>query len=412
MPMPGGRPSTFAAFGYRGYSLLFVAQLLTYTGAWFQNVTLSVLVLEAGFGGWGLAVIAIAQFGPVLLVAAPAGALADRISPRTLLAVAALTQCGAAICLILMVVASPSATGWIVAALTISGIGGSIDRVCAPAFIPRLVPPRLLTSAVALATSNTSVARTIGPGVAGLAILALGPVWCLVINACLYFIAFVVLMAIRGRQILSGPARPETEGGERRGMRTLLRRSEAVLLIAVGCVVAVFIMNFHVSIPALVSIDFDGGAGELGAAHSLTAVGGIIGTIIIARLGTGKIIALVPACLLVGAALLFLGVAPSLAWVLWLAPLLGITLGIYQGALQVAIIVLAPRDLIGRAVSLIVLAKHGLAPLGAIFLGAVIEAGSGQLAMLIGAAAAAVCATAIAIFVLWRRPQLPRPRTA
>src|SRR5699024_1242964 len=104
-----------------------------YTGIWFQNVTLAVLVLEAGFGGWGLAAISVAQFGPVLFMAAPAGALSDRFSPRTILAIAAFIQLVAAMALIALVAFALDANAWIIAAITLSGIGSATDRVAAPA---------------------------------------------------------------------------------------------------------------------------------------------------------------------------------------------------------------------------------------------------------------------------------------
>jgi len=78
---------TFLALRNRNFRLFFVGQLISNTGNWLTNVALTLLVLKITGSGLGVGILAGFQFGPILLLSAWAGAIADRSDKRRLLLV-------------------------------------------------------------------------------------------------------------------------------------------------------------------------------------------------------------------------------------------------------------------------------------------------------------------------------------
>lgn len=78
-------PHALRALRHRNYRLLFFGQLIAHIGFWMQATAQGWLVLRLTDAPFWLGAIAAAQSLPVLILSAPAGALADRVSKRTLL---------------------------------------------------------------------------------------------------------------------------------------------------------------------------------------------------------------------------------------------------------------------------------------------------------------------------------------
>jgi hypothetical protein len=80
--IPGLR-STFSSLHHRNFRLFFVGQSISNSGNWLTNVALTLLVLKLTATGVGVGLVAACQFGPMLLLSAWGGAVADRASPLT-----------------------------------------------------------------------------------------------------------------------------------------------------------------------------------------------------------------------------------------------------------------------------------------------------------------------------------------
>lgn len=123
---------------------------------------------------WDLGLVGLAQFVPALLFTLPAGHLADRHDRRRLLAVALALQGAAA-----AVLAVASVDGWIgpgtIFTLSLAlGLARALQMPSQQALLPSLVPPAMLSRAVAVSSSTLQVATIGGPALGGL-LYALGP---------------------------------------------------------------------------------------------------------------------------------------------------------------------------------------------------------------------------------------------
>ena len=76
---------TFRSLRVRNFRLFFWGQLISQVGSWLTSVALVLLILHRTGSGIGVGMLVALQFGPVLLLGAWAGLIADRSDKRRLL---------------------------------------------------------------------------------------------------------------------------------------------------------------------------------------------------------------------------------------------------------------------------------------------------------------------------------------
>jgi len=396
------RPALLEPFANGNFSLYFSGQVISHTGMWFQNLALSLVVLEVTGSAQALSGVTIAQFLPLLLFSVPAGWVADRFSPRSIMLTTSLTSAGIAAVLALVTGADAPRLDVIYALVAALGTVSTFERIAAQAIIFELVGGAGLTRAVSISTIALASARSIGPGLAGIAFQGIGAMTCMLLNSVAYLLVFVSIFLLRRSRfharVTGSP--PDSVGRRRSPMRG--NRPFAVLLI-VNVVVALLSLNLMLVLTATVTLTFVGDATATGAVHALNAVGAIIGGLVGASLVRVRVRSLILACAGLGLALLANAAAPTLPLFLMLAPLLGLAVGYYHSVLQAAAQSSVPPELIGRAMSLVTMGNYGMAPIGALLMGWVIDASSGRVAMLLGSLGA-FAATVIVSVALRARP--------
>ena len=374
------------------FSLYFTGQVVSNTGTWFQNLALSLVILEATGSAQALSGVTIAQFLPLLVLGIPAGRLADRIRPRTILLCTSASS-ALVVGVLAVVLLDENAPLWSVYALVLLlGIAGAFDRVAAQAIIFELVGRAGLSRAVSISTIALAAARSIGPGLAGIAFVALGPSICMALNAASFVVVFASIAAIRPSRLHRRP--PADRSRRARASSPLRNRSFGILLV-VNVVVALLALNLMLVLTATVTLTFGGDASTVGAVHALNAVGAILGGVLAAVPSSVSLRSLIGGCAALGGALILNALAPTLAILLLLGPVLGLGVGFYHGTLNAAAQSSVAPEQLGRAMSLVTLGNYGMAPLGALLMGAVIDASSGRVALLIGGCAGLVCAVVV-----------------
>src|SRR6059058_68996 len=79
--------TTFRSLSVRNFRLFFVGQLISQAGTWLTTIALTLLVLHLTKSGLAIGALLACQFGPVLLLGAYGGVVADRADKRRLLLV-------------------------------------------------------------------------------------------------------------------------------------------------------------------------------------------------------------------------------------------------------------------------------------------------------------------------------------
>ena len=276
---------TFASFRYVNYRLWFAGALVANIGTWMQRVAQDWLVLTVLTDDSGVAVgiTTALQFAPVLFLSAWAGLLADRVDRRKLLMATQIAQ-GVLAAGLGALVLSGRAELWHV--YVFAGLLGCVSAVDAPArqtFVADMVPRERLSNAVGLNSASFNAARLLGPGIAGLAIAAVGIGWVFVVNAVTFAATILALLRMR-TDLLQPVAHAERGRGQiREGIAYVRGRSDILVIMAVVGVVSTFGLNFQLTSALMARTEFGKGPEEYGVLGSVLAIGSLTGALLAAR---------------------------------------------------------------------------------------------------------------------------------
>lgn len=260
---------------------MWFAQMAALTGTWMHTVGAQWLLLQQSEGAFLVALVQAATALPMVLLALPAGVLADVVDRRRLLLCALLAQAVIAATLTL-VTWTEHATPALLLCLTFLLAGAA--ALALPAWQALLfdrVPRDVIPAVAALNGVNTNVARAAGPAVAGLLISALGAGWVFAANALAFSGVVVVLARLR-----SGPA-PDTSQAPEALLEALwagtryLRHSVVVrrALLRTGLFIFPAVAVWAL-LPVLATATLGLGATGYGVLLSVLGAGAIVGAVV------------------------------------------------------------------------------------------------------------------------------------
>ena len=230
-----------------------------------------------------LGLIGLAEFLPLLLLALPAGAIADRFS-RKLVYIVSLVLDAAITAGLLLVSLSGGASLWPFLALSFaSGCSAALGNPAIRSMWPSLVPLPLLTSALALRSTVFQATVVTGPALGGL-LFAIKPELVYGTAIVLMFAAAVMTAPIRARTVeLAPPAIVGTRLGSLLAGLRFVRRTP-VLLGAISLDLVAVLFGGAVALLPLFARDIlDVGPVGLGVLRSAPAVGALLAGIMLTR---------------------------------------------------------------------------------------------------------------------------------
>jgi MFS family permease len=355
------------------------------------------LVLELTNDSTQLGIAMALQFLPMLLLGAPAGVLADRFDNRRLL-IATSTVSGLLALSFGVVVGTGHVTMWWIYALTASlGLVLAVERPAMQAILFQLVGAELRSSAVATNGTINSVSRLIGPAIAGALIATVGTATCFFVNAASYLVVIAALAGLRVSELIARPLAGAAKGKLREGLAYVRSNREVARPLLVMAVVGTIGFNFGTTIPSIVRFEFGGGAGAVGAAMSVSAIGSILGGLYIAGVTPHPQRTL--AISLAGFAVTFFAIAAAPAY--WSFVVLSVALGFASASFQSLNSVILQQAtepaMLGRVMALQQMAWFGSTPIGALLMGWVIGISSARMPFVLGGLSAVACAAAVAL---------------
>jgi MFS family permease len=385
----GGMLPVLAPLRHRNFRLFFAGQLTSQVGTWMQTVGQAWLVLSLTNSPLLLGVINALQWSPVLLWSLPAGVLADRVPKRVLLLVTQSAFALLALCLGILAV-----TGvvrfWHVAILAaLLGTVNAFDVPARQAFLVEMVGgTEDLTGAIAINSSMFNAARLIGPGLAGLVISAWGVGLAFLANALSFLAVIAALAAMRVVPIIEVRHDIGLLGRIDEGVRFIRSSSSVLWVLVTLAVLSVFAMNFNVFVPVLARAQLRLGASGFGFLLAAQGAGALLGSLLVAGTGAGGPR---PAFLAWGAVLLCGGLIalsrvahPGVAAAeLFVA---GMGMVLFTATANSTVQLETPDHLRGRVMSIYALVFNGLAPFGALMMGAIIDTWGPRAGMFVGGA--------------------------
>jgi MFS family permease len=385
----------FAAFGNRNFRLFFVGQTISSIGSWLQALAITWLVLELTNRSDQLGIAMALQFLPMLLLGAPAGVLVDKFNNRRLLLVTSMLS-GLIALLFAVVAASGHLTIWWIYALTLLlGLVLAIERPAMQAIVFELVGPEMLPRAVAANSTIASVSRLVGPALAGALIATVGVEACFYLNAASYLAVIGALLALRSNELVVRPLVGRTKGKLREGFAYVRMHPDVRRPLMVMTVVGTVAYNFQTTFPSMVRFGFHRGAGAVGTAMSVSAIGSILGGIYIAGVKPHPRRTLAIALVGFAAACAALSTMPGFWPFVAMSIVLGFASASFQSVNTVVLQQATEPSMQGRVMALHQMAWFGTTPIGALLMGWVIQASSPRMPFALGGLAAFVCAAAV-----------------
>ncbi|HEX2346486.1 MAG TPA: MFS transporter [Gaiellaceae bacterium] len=392
-----------SAFRHRDFAVFWVA-LVTETFA------LSMALVAIGWQVYSvrenpldLGLVGLAEFLPLVLLALPAGQLADRIPRRTLLAVMVLLDIVVLAGLLGVTIAGADQVWPFFVLAFLLGVGSAIGAPAGRALTPSLVPREILLSALAQRSIAFQFSLVAGPAVGGL-LFALRAELVYAVGIGLSLVSLACFLMLRGGR---APAAEGVEGLDAvlAGVR-LIRRTN-VLLGAISLDLFAVLLGGAVALLPIFAKDIlEVGPTGLGFLRTAPAIGSFLAALWLARRPisrrAGPTLFLVVAGF--GACMIVFGLSRAM-WLSMLALALGGALDMVSVVLRSTILPLVtPDEVRGRVTAVEMVFISASNELGAFE--------SGVAAALIGAVPAVVVggvATIVVAGVWWRLfPSLAR----
>jgi MFS family permease len=437
----GWAASTFESFRYRDFSLFWSGALVSNIGTWMQNAAIAIVVygFQPARASLNTGIVAGLSGIPILFLAIPAGAVADRVDRRKLLIwiqVVLLLQAAALGVLYDAKVLSPAQPFISLVLVSVLGlIGGIFVAFQGPAFqslLPDLVPRKSLMNGIALNSAQLQSSRMFGPAiVAGMVLVGVGMGTVFYINALSFLFVIAALLAIRPRAEFRaghgaeaarnpgespGPEVHGTVGVERAEAQTAwktlvagiayARENSAIGVLILSTAFLVFFGFPYVTIlTAIIQAKFPGSdvARLYSVVYTFNGMGALIGALGIAGLpATIKRNRIIPLSLVTFSVLIIgFALAPTLWLMIVLTTLAGAAYMATSSLVMTSIQAGTPGYLRGRVMALFMMAFLGVMPLSAFVFGPLGQAIGPERATLLGGVALLAWALLLALRPSW-----------
>ena len=191
---------SFAALHHRNFRLLWIGQLVSFSGTMMQSAAVLwhvALLAPPDQKGWALGLVGLVRFVPIVLFSMLSGVVADAHDRRRLMLVTQSLMALSALVLAVLAFGGLS-TPWPLYALTAFGAAaGAFDGPARQSLVPQLVPRAVLPNAISLNTIMFQSAAVLGPSLAGLLIATAGLPWVYALNALSFVAVLLALVAMK-----------------------------------------------------------------------------------------------------------------------------------------------------------------------------------------------------------------------
>ncbi len=383
---------TFRSLHVRNFRLFFWGQLISQVGSWLTSVALVLLVLHRTGSGIGVGTLVALQFGPVLLLGAWAGLIADRSDKRRLLLTTQALQMLQSFALATLAFL-PNAPTWAfyVTAL-VGGLILSFDNPARRSFVSEMVPAEDIQNAVSLNSALMTSSRIVGPALAGLLVVTVGFGWCFTVDAVSYLAVLAGLWMMRPAELLQPPVTERAKGQVRDGLRYVRRTDELWIPLVMMAVVGTLTFNFSVVLPLFVERSLGGTDATYTLLYSVLSVGSLLGALIAARRRHVSIATIATASLVFGGAMLVFSVMPTLRAAFPTALVVGLASVGFMTASTAMMQLRSDPQMRGRVLALQAIVFLGSTPVGGPLLGFVCDAFGPRAGVALGGLAAIAAA--------------------
>lgn len=282
---PENLPSTspWSPLQITAFRYMWLATLVSNTGTWMHDVGAGWLMTSLSPSPVMVALVQTAVTLPALLLALPAGALADIFDRRRYLIIVNVWMSLTAALLGFLTITNIM-NEWILLGLTFSmGIGTAMMMPAWQAVTPELVPRHELRHAISLNAMGVNVSRAIGPALAGVIVATAGSGAVFLINAITFFCIIIILWRWRRTYTSSNLPTERFFSAIKTGIR-FARNSQALHFALIrGIGFFVFASALWALLPLIAKHLLQGGPQTYGILLASIGVGAVFGALFLPR---------------------------------------------------------------------------------------------------------------------------------
>ena len=404
----------YSTLSVRNFRWLWIGSLSSSFAMNMQIIARGWLVYALTSSATDLAWVTLSFMLPSVVFSLYGGVLADRLPKRGVIIIAQSMNCVATL-LMALIIFRGEVSFWDF--IWFGFFNGSVLALSMPArqaFVPELVPEKLIFTAMALNTTGWNLSRIIGPAFAGLLIAFLadgdktstygvGIVYLVI--ALLYLLSAVVTLAIDASGNPQRTDNSDPVSDIREGLLYVLERPNVLALIVLSIIPFLFGMPLNTFLPAFNEDILGGHADDLGYLISAMGMGAILGSLLMAVMGDlrNKGLWLVLSCCTWAVLTSLFGVMEKQGNALVVIAMIGLisswNMSLNRGMLQMEV----DGYMRGRIMSIDMM-THGLMPLGVFPIAWIAEnEGAGTALVASGIAFLLLIAFALVVFSSIRR---------
>jgi MFS family permease len=403
------RRDALAPLRERSFRYFFASRTVNLAGSLMAPIALAFAVLAIEDSASALGQVLAARSIPMVVFLLLGGVIADRVDRRLVIqvsnAISALSQGLAAF----LVITGQAELWHLVVIEAVNGTSSAASFPAMQGMIPQLVPRDQLQSANVLLSMARGSLMVLGPTVAALLVVAVGPGWALAVDAATWLVAAVLLLPVRLPRRTTSPSagvlHDLVEGW------TLFRSTTWlwVVVLGFGVLNAIHAGAWFTLGPA-VALDTIGVAGW-GYVVSAESVGLLVATAVLLRVSIRyPLRAGMLGCLVFAAPLLLLGVEPRVVPLIVAMLLAGAGMEVFGLGWNLAMQEQVPEEMLSRAYSYDALGSFVAIPVGQLVYGSLGEwFGLEPVLVVSGLAYAAVCLLVLASPAVRNLERAPEP---
>jgi MFS family permease len=288
MTEQGERPN-FAADGmtaplrHSAFRRIWLASLLSNLGLLIQGVGAAWAMTQMTSSAGKVALVQTALMLPVMLIAMPAGAIADMYDRRIVALVSLSIALSGATTLAILAWLGLVTPPILLAFCFVVGSGMALFGPAWQSSVSEQVPSETLPSAVALNGISFNIARSFGPAIGGIVVATVGAVGAFAANALLYIPLLVVLFLWRRPSQTSRLPRERLNRAMVSGVRYIANSPSIRIVLARTLVMGLLGGSISALLPLVTRDLLHGGAQTYGIMLGAFGVGAVIGALNIAE---------------------------------------------------------------------------------------------------------------------------------
>lgn len=402
---------SFDSLSVPNYRRYFFGQVVSLSGNWMQTVAEIWLILSLTGSGLAVGLTTALQFLPIMLIGAWGGTLADRFAKRRLLMITQALMMIPALTLFVITLSGSVTPVLVFALVFLRGILIAVDNPARQAFVMEMVGPERVVNAVSLNSVIVHSARVVGPALAGVMIAVAGVAPAFGANAATFLVMLWALHGMSPRALHEAPTPDRDRAGVMDAVRHVRATPELAVPLLLMALVGTLGLNFHVILPLLARLTFDGGPTAYAVLVSAMGIGSVTGALITGARGKTGLNLIGLSAGAFGSLALVAAVMPGLIAEIPVLALLGATSVTFAAAVNSTLQLAVSPEMRGRVMALYTVVFLGSTPIGGPLVGWISEAADPRFALVL-ASASGITAAIVAIWIQRRHPVEVQPARA